>query len=693
LLARGHSGYSRSACKLGTGYTLLIAEKPKAAARIAQALGARVRCSSGRASYYIGGNGSLIIASAAGHLYGLYTREKSYPVFEYEWVPIHEYDRSARYLKPYYNLLSRLARNASLYVNACDYDIEGSVIGYLIIAKMGDPNKARRMKYSTLTPSELREAWRRLEPLDREMVEAGIARHEVDWLWGINISRALMDLARKASGRRIILSAGRVQSPTLVKAYKDWLERALYIPDPQFDVLVTLEKNGVRFAASHKSPLLWNRRDAQVLARRVEEDGRLRVVYVERYPYERRPPPAFNLPDLQAEASRIYGYAPSETQKLAEDLYLAAAISYPRTNSQKLPPSINYKGLIERLGRLRDYSSIASELLARDKLIPVQGAKEDPAHPAIYPTGYPPKDLTPRHYKIYDLIVRRFLAAFHDNARLVKTTVELVELRGIHRFQAQGTVVTSPGWLSVYHYSMPEEKIIPPLTVGEEVKVVNAKVKTTWQKPPGLPIKKINLVKWMEKVGIGTEATRARIVDTLYKRGYLSKARGEDEVTSLGASVARLLMSTFPQLSTPDLTRRLEEELESIRAGRKQRVTVVLETRRLITDLLDSYREILESPELDRIAVESGLREASVKCSICGQPGIYEVNGVRLCRNHYEALKRLKVKLPVLQEKLGLGASATLRSVASASGKYVKEVARAALKDDRILRALSPEAQ
>ena len=690
--ARRYNSQGRSACRPRSGYTLVIAEKPKAAARIAQALGAKIRCSSGRAPYYIGDNGSIVIASAAGHLYGLYTRERGYPVFSYEWVPIHEYDRSARYLKPYYNLLSRLAGHASLYVNACDYDIEGSVIGYLIIAKMGDPKRARRMKYSTLTPSELREAWRRLEPLDREMVEAGIARHEVDWLWGINISRALMDLAKKASGQRVILSAGRVQSPTLVKAYKDWLERALHIPDPQFDVIVTLEKNGVEFSASHKSPLLGSRREALDLARRIEEDGRLRVIYVERTPYERRPPPAFNLPDLQAEASRIYGYAPSETQKLAEDLYLAAAISYPRTNSQKLPPSISYRDIIERLGKMRDYASIARELLAKEKLAPAQGAKDDPAHPAIYPTGYPPKGLTPRHYKIYDLIVRRFLAAFHEKACLVKTTVELVELRGIHRFQAQGTVVAKPGWLSVYYYSMPEEKTIPPLTVGEEVSVVAAQVKTAWQKPPGMPIKKINLVKWMEKVGIGTEATRARIVDTLYKRGYLSRRRGEDEVTSLGASVARLIMTAFPQLSTPDLTRRLEEELDAIRSGRRQRSSVVLETRRLITGLLESYRKILDSPELDKIAVESGLRDASVKCSICGMPGAHEVNGVMLCRNHYEALLKLKGKLPALQGKLGLGVTGTLRSVASASGKYIREIARAALKDNRLLRALSPEA-
>ncbi|MCE4615069.1 MAG: DNA topoisomerase I [Desulfurococcales archaeon] len=677
-----------NSCKLKPGYTLVIAEKPKAASRIALALNAGKKCYYGRASYYIDQSRRIVIASAAGHLYGLYTKKSGYPVFTYEWIPIHEYERGTYYLKPYYNLLSRLTRDAGLYVNACDYDIEGSVIGYMVIAKMGDPNRAKRMKYSTLTQAELRVAWRKLVPLDTDMVEAGIARHEVDWLWGINISRALMDLAKRTTGRRIILSAGRVQSPTLVKAYQDWMERRLYVPDPVFEVIVFLEKDGVKFNAK----LIGDpetRKEALMIAEQIGRDGKLQVLYVERKPYERKPPPPFNLPDLQAEASRIYGYSPSETQKLAEDLYLAATISYPRTNSQKLPATIGYRNIIGKLGSIYKYKDFTKSLLSRDKLYPRQGPKEDPAHPAIYPTGYISGDLTPRHYRIHDLIVRRFLATFSDNALLVRTDSTLTDIHGRYKFQATGTSVVRPGWMEIYIFSRPEEKPIPPLSVGELVDVMDVKMKTVWPKPTDPPIRKINLVKWMEKVGIGTEATRARIVDTLYRRGYLKRGGMEDEVTNLGVGVARLVMNAFPQLSTPDLTRKLEEDLESIRIERNTRSKVVLETRRIITKLLDSYEDLLESEKANIVAEEAGLRIPKMKCRLCNMPAKTEVNGVPLCDVHYEAYIKLKRRLPSLKYRVESPVDRLLSKIIRVSGRFVADVAKEALRDKKLYTELS----
>ncbi len=675
-------------CGLKPGYTLVIAEKPKAASRIAMALNASRKCYYGRTPYYTSQSGDLIIASAAGHLYGLHTRERGYPVFTYEWIPIYEYEKGAYYLKPYYSMLSKLSRNAELYVNACDYDIEGSVIGYMIIAKMGDPRRAKRMRYSTLTHAELREAWRKLSPIDKEMVEAGIARHEVDWLWGINISRALMDLARKATGRRVILSAGRVQSPTLVKAYNDWMKRGLYIPDPLFEVIVILEKDGVEFTAK----LIGNpetRGEALKIAGQVKHDGKLRILYVERKPYERKPPPPFNLPDLQAEASRIYRYSPSETQKLAEDLYLAAAISYPRTNSQKLPSTLGYRGLIEKLISMSKYRKFAANLLSKEKLYPRQGLKEDPAHPAIYPTGYMPRNLTPRHYRIYDLIVRRFLATFSENALLVKTLSTLTDVHGRYRFEASGINIVKAGWMEIYTYSSPEEKPLPPLAVGELVDVKDVKMKIAWPNPADPPIRKISLVKWMEKVGIGTEATRARIVDTLYKRGYIIRGKSEDEMTSLGAGVARLLISAFPQLSTPDLTRRLEEDLESIRTGRNSRRKVVMEARKIIVNLLDSYKKLIESDEAKKIAAEAGLRPPEEKCHLCNMPAKAKINGVALCEAHYSAYMKLKEKLPSLKYRVQYPVDRLLSKIASVSGRFISDVAREALHNKRLYDALN----
>ena len=628
------------------------------------------------------------MASAVGHLYGLYTRERGYPVYSYQWTPLHEVDGGARFQKPYFNLLRKLSSSAGLYVNACDYDIEGSVIGYLVILYMGDVARARRMKYSTLTIPELRSAWRSLGPLDKEMVEAGLARHEVDWLWGINISRALMDHARRASGKRVILSAGRVQSPTLVKAYKDWLERGLHIPDPQFNVIAVLDKDGVRFTA-YLVDKPRTAGEARSIAAKIKSDGKLRVLYVERKPQERSPPPPFNLPDLQSEAARIYGYSPSETQKLAEDLYLAAAISYPRTNSQKLPPTIGYRRIIESLSENSGYREYTGPLLSKPVLRPREGRRDDPAHPAIYPTGVKPEGLTARHMRIYDLIVRRFLSTFSDPAVVVRTGLKLYDLSGRHEFRAEGTVVTRPGWLSIYTHATPEEKVIPPLVPGELVDVVDARDEVEWGKSSVKPLSRIGLVRWMEKVGIGTEATRARIVETLYRRGYLKRSRGGDEVTMLGIGVARLLMSVFPQLSTPDLTRRLEEDLEDIRRGRKTRSEVVDETKKIITSLLREYSILLESEKALRIAEEAGLVETRSRCALCNMPAEDTVGGVPLCRHHMEAFNRLKKSIKDIASRLGYPAERALPRIKKASGKLVSDIIEEAARNKGLLRELA----
>ena len=164
------------------GYVLIIAEKPKAAAKIAEALGdggaRRCRHPSGAPYWVLRWDGRLaVVGSAVGHLFGLYTSERGFPVFRYEWRPIWEAERGAEYAKPFFEALRDLSRRAALYVNACDYDIEGSVIGFMVIKWFGDLGRARRAKFSSLTRAELRRAFSRLQPLDTEMVEAGLARH------------------------------------------------------------------------------------------------------------------------------------------------------------------------------------------------------------------------------------------------------------------------------------------------------------------------------------------------------------------------------------------------------------------------------------------------------------------------------------------------------------------------------------
>ncbi|MCE4603203.1 MAG: DNA topoisomerase, partial [Desulfurococcales archaeon] len=358
-------GGRRGYCRLPPSYTVVVAEKPKAAEKIARALGRGVKCRMYDVPYWIVkvNGSSLVVAPSAGHLYGMYTRERGFPVYTYYWAPIWENERGASYLRKFYLMLSKVLSDARIYINACDYDVEGSLIGYMIIKNMGDPSRAYRMKFSSLGPEEIKKAYRNLQPLDMEMVEAGMARHELDWLWGINISRALMEALRRFSGKRASLSAGRVQSPTLVEAKRRWIEKSLHVPQPSFGIEVTLSSGGVEFKAK---PYGWSpetRQEALDHVKRIRRLDSMKVLAASSKRDKLPPPPAFNLGDLQAEASRIYKYSPAKTQSLAENLYLEGLISYPRTNSQKLPPTIDYRAIMGKLGS-GPHSELVKRILA-----------------------------------------------------------------------------------------------------------------------------------------------------------------------------------------------------------------------------------------------------------------------------------------------------------------------------------------
>lgn len=681
-------------CWLPERRIAVVAEKPKAAEKIAWALGRPVKCSvNGVPIWIVRHNGLwVVVAPSAGHLYGPYSRSRGYPVFDLEWSPIWEFEEGSRYLYKFYQVLKYVLPGAVLYVNACDYDIEGSVIGYMIILNLGDVRKARRMKFSSLSPLELRKAFSRLEPLDLEMVEAGMARHELDWLWGINVSRALMDAIRKVSGRRVILSAGRVQSPTLVEAVRRWREFNLYVPEPRFTVWVEAEWRGERFRLTLVEPQPRSRAEAEKIVKTLRVTGRLRVLDTKSEKVKVRPPPAFNLGDLQAEASRLYGYSPSKTQQLAEDLYLDALISYPRTNSQKLPPTIDYESIIRSLVASPLHGALAARLLqeTRGLLRPVQGIKEDPAHPAIHPTGQkPPKTLDRDHMRIYDLIVRRFLAAFAREAVIAKNTIVAADSSG-HKYKAVGTRVVVEGWYRYYPYLKPQEDSIPAPPRGVVLKVVAAGFKTYYT-TPSTRLSKIDLLKWMERVNIGTEGTRARIIETLFKRGYLEAKGGKVIVTDLGEVVAAIIENLFPDLSTPDLTRKFERMLEDIRLRKRSRAEVVEDAKRTIGALIDSFRERLDLVG-ERLALTLGYSTPTSTCRICGRYAEYEIKGYVLCKRHAEAVRRLALKVPVIASKLGVAPEEVVEKLAarrSQAGAWIIEVARTAVKDPRLMAIIS----
>ncbi len=661
-------------------YTLVIAEKPKAARKIAEALsyGRAVKKTLYNVPYWVlRYNGSyVVVASAVGHLYGLTTSEHGYPVFNYFWAPLYEIDDKASYTRKYLAVLKKLATRAKVFVNACDYDVEGSVIGYMVIKEIGDLRRAKRMKFSSLVDSELRAAFHNLQPLDWPMIEAGLCRHELDWLWGINISRALMDAVKHVTGRKVILSAGRVQTPTLVEVAKREVSRRLHVPLPRFSVKVvarTLSGDTIQLTLNEEPRTIT---EAREIAKKVRSAGFLVVTNVEKRVQTEPPPPPFNLGDLQAEAYRVYKLSPMTTQKIAEDLYLDALISYPRTNSQKLPPNLNNRAILESLSRQKEYRELVTDLLRETGgiLKPRQGTKDDPAHPAIHPTGKPPaRNISRKHKAIYDLIVRRYLACFAKPAQIAK--FGLTAKLGRYSFSASGSAVLRKGWMKYYPFTSKGETLPKLPRPGEKLLVVSVKVATTYTKPPEA-FTKASIVKWMEGVGIGTEATRARIVETLFDRGYLKSVGGKVRVTDLGLAVAELIETYFPDLSSVKLTRTFEEYMEMIRAGRMRRDEVIAEAKKVILMLISEFEKKKRDVGI-ALARSIGIIPSEPKCAVCTR--LAEMEG--LCKYHYEALQRAISYYREWKERMGVSFGEYLQKISKlkTTGEWVREVAEAIL--------------
>ncbi len=473
-------------------YTLIITEKPDAANRIAMALDvygkAKKIVDSGVPFYQAYRNGDMVVVPALGHLYTVASKERTkrdYPVFDYHWVPRYLAERGASKIRVWLKVIAKLAENAEEFVDACDFDIEGSIIGYCILkyACGSKEETAKRMKYSTLTKEELQESYAHLLPhLDFALVEAGLTRHEVDWLYGINLSRALTVAAKNSSGQYATLSTGRVQGPTL-KFLED-REKTIkcFVPTPYWSITAKININGTVYEADYEK-ILESKQEATIVIDACKtKEGQIETIAVKEF--EQNPPVPFDLGALQSEAYRIFRYTPMRTSNIAQHLYLDALISYPRTSSQKLPPAIGYETILRKLSKVSAYAKQAAELLSKPALKPNEGEKADPAHPAIYPTGnLPEKPLGTAERNIFDLIVCRFLAVFGEPAirQSVKVTLGI---NGNH-FQLNGIRTLSEGWLRFYKpYVQLKDVTLPPLTEGQKIVVKGVVLKDNFTKPP-----------------------------------------------------------------------------------------------------------------------------------------------------------------------------------------------------------------
>ncbi len=567
-------------------YTLIISEKPDAANRIAAALddkGKTMRETDSGVPFFAAKNGDkdIIVASALGHLYtvaGTKKGEWDYPVFDYQWVPRWMAEKGASKIRTWLKVLSKLAENAEEFVDACDYDIEGSIIGYSILkyACNSKEKTAKRMKYSTLTREELREAFTNLLPhIDFALVEAGLARHEVDWLYGINLSRALTLAAKSSSGMYATLSTGRVQGPTL--KYLEIREKNIrsFVPTPFWSLTAKIGIDDRVFDLEYEKKAIETKAEANAIAADCKvKEGQIDKIDVKEF--QQNPPVPFDLGALQSEAYSLFKYTPMRTSTIAQHLYVSALISYPRTSSQKLPPAIGYKAILGKLAKSMLYQKLAQKLLAQPTLKPNEGAKFDPAHPAIYPTGsFPDKALDVAEKNIYDLIVKRFLAVFGEPAlkQSIKVSVDINR----HLFFMTGNRTLKEGWMEYYKpYVHSKDISLPLLFEGQKVAVKKITLKNNFTKPPARYNPR-SLLKKMEKEEIGTKATRAATIQTLYDRKYLEGPQNM-AVTDLGFEVTEVLRNYCPSVVSSEMTKKLEEKMEQIQLKQQTKQNVPTDT-------------------------------------------------------------------------------------------------------------------
>jgi DNA topoisomerase-1 len=600
--------------------TLIITEKPKVSQRIASAIpGEARRRRSGGVSYFeISSNGETIyIASAAGHLYSL--REKknsySYPVFDIEWAPLYEVDKSKGYTRRYISLLKKLSSRVERFIIATDYDIEGELLGYNALRFACSAKQAKRMRFSALTKHDLRRAYENLAEVDIALVKAGEARHIMDWYWGINTSRALSSAVKRASKRFTAFSAGRVQTPALAILVEREREIARFVPEPFWKLSAELQVGRSRVKAEHERGRLFDEGEAKELYSKLRDAREARVGKVELKESAVPPPVPFDLGTLQSEAYRYFRLSPKATQDTAQALYEAGLISYPRTSSQKLPPTIGYRQIIEALGENPAFAQLAELLLAREKLYPRQGKKDDPAHPAIYPTGVKPKKLSSREEKLYSLIVHRFLATFGEPMKRAKMKVR-ASIRG-EAFTFSRARTLEHGWRVFYPYARLEEHALPKLREGDVLKVLKVSLDEDKTKPPER-FNPASLVAELERRGLGTKATRAEVVDTLYRREYITGTR--IRVTPIGMSVIEALEEHVPEIISEELTRRFEQKLEEIQQGKAEPEHTLEEARRELTRILENFklREKEIGEKLSRAIEEKRRGDVVGECPRCG---------------------------------------------------------------------------
>ncbi len=573
-------------------HTLVICEKPSAAKSIAEALAEDgVKKHGEKEAYYEfeRNDRKFFAAPAVGHLFTLKQTDKGwyYPILDkIDWAPTFEANKFAKFTEPYFRNIEKLAKEANDVIIATDYDDEGEVIGYNILRFICGRKDAARMKFNTMTEEELVQSYEHMEKMNKNLIEAGLARHFMDFYWGISLTRALTLSIKAANKRFRILSTGRVQGPTLHFLAKHEKQIKSFVPDPFWEIEIEVTIGKKKFPVEYAKGRIWSKSEAEKLLAKIKNTKNAVVHDVKTKILMQQPPVPYNTTALLADIYRYFGYTPQQSMGLTEVLYQAGLISYPRTSSEKLPADINYKKILTKLSKQAAYAKDTQTLLSQKQLKPNEGKKTDAAHPAVYPTGEY-KKLGSKHQKVYDLIVRRFMATFGEPAKRESQRV-IMDING-ELFALSGIRTIEPGWTTLYgNYSKREEIILPNLKKDDKVAVSSTSLQQKETQPPAR-YSQGSVLKEMEEKSLGTKATRAQIMQILYNRGYV--IGNSIEVTELGMQLSEILEKNVPDVISEKLTKHFEEMTESIETGKIKHEAVLEEVKKELIRISDAFRK------------------------------------------------------------------------------------------------------
>jgi DNA topoisomerase-1 len=519
--------------------------------------------------------------------------------------------------------IRKLAKEAASIVIATDYDREGELIGLEALQQVLEVNPdvagaelaarppIERARYSALTKDEIERAFGNLDQLSYDLAYAGAARQDIDLIWGATLTRAV-SLATRRFGSNF-LSVGRVQSPTLALIVERELERRAHVPKPYWELFANFQHPDGSFEAHHTTDKFWEKPEADAALAGTKGPGTVKEVSSRKN--TRKPPTPYNTTAFTTDASSRLGITPANAMRIAEDLYMDGFISYPRTDNTVYPSSLNTRELVTSLVRIPDFS--AAQSLLDGELTATRGRKETTDHPPIHPTqAVYPNALEGPKRRVYELVVRRFLATF-AKPMITESTRADIEA-GSETYFVRGSVVVDPGYAAIYTYARSADEEIPALAEGQSLELDGEPWIVDKETQPPSRISQGKLIELMEERGLGTKATRADIIQKLYDRGYVFSNPPEPSET--GIAMYKAFHDYVPRMATPEMTAELERDMDLIANGETSKDEVVAISR----DMLHSTTAALQDRSEDFAKeIWAGMDEDKFlgPCKVCEEAG------------------------------------------------------------------------